>query len=51
MASAPRLETVSKRLFGAPEGIPANQAATEFEECPVNVGATLETNPEAAEVM
>ncbi|VWD38483.1 transposase Tn3 family protein [Burkholderia contaminans] len=50
-ANETALETVLKRLFGAPEGIPANQAAIEFEERPVNVGATLETNPEAAEVM
>ncbi|WP_063801069.1 MULTISPECIES: hypothetical protein [Burkholderia cepacia complex] len=38
------LETVSKRLFCTPTGIPADQAATEFEERSMNVGTALETN-------
>lgn len=34
-----------------PKGIPAAQAATEFKERSVNVGAELETNTESTEVM
>lgn len=40
-----------KGVLCTPEGIPVDQAATEFEECAVNVGTALETNTEATEVM
>lgn len=33
------------------QGVPADQAAAEFEERAVNISAALETNTEAAEVM
>lgn len=41
------LETVSKRLVGAPQRIPADQAAAEFDGRAVNVGTVRETNAEA----
>ena len=41
----------SYHLLGTSQDIPADQAATEFEEYAVNVSTALETNTEATEVM
>lgn len=45
------LETVSKTLVGAPQRIPADQAAAEFDGRAANVGTVRETNAEATHVL
>jgi len=49
--SARCLETISKKLLRTPENVPADEGATEFEECFVNVGPTLEANAKTTEIV
>ncbi|KAI3600630.1 hypothetical protein D8I24_4388 [Cupriavidus necator H850] len=45
------LETVSKRRLSAPEDVPADERAAEFEERFVNVGSTFEANAKTTKVV
>lgn len=45
------LETESKRLLRTSENVPADEGATEFQKCFVNVGPTFEANAKATEVV
>jgi len=52
LATSPRpLETDSKRPLRPSENLPADEGATEFEKCVVNVGATFKANAKTTEVV
>ena len=46
-----RLVTDSKRLLRPSEDVPADEGATEFEKCFVDVGPTFEANAKTTEVV
>ena len=50
-AQRKQLETDSKRLLRPSEDVPADEGATEFEKCFVNVGAMFEANTKTTEVV
>lgn len=45
------LETVSKRLLGTYEDVPADERTIEFKECLVDVGSTLKENSKTAKIV
>ncbi|MGF6472600.1 hypothetical protein QFZ89_007851 [Paraburkholderia youngii] len=51
MFCACSLEMDSKRLLRPSEDVPADEGATEFEKCFVNVGPTFEANAKTTEVV